>query len=77
MINELLNVAISQEAPKGIGHSPQSRAMYGFDFLLKWDVNIKGKSQDSTLKTQKYLFDRYLQFIKLHILNNFINSLFI
>ncbi len=29
------------------------------------------------LKTQKYLFDHYLHFLKLHIINNYINSLFI
>ncbi len=28
-------------------------------------------------KTQKYLFDHYLHFLKLHIINNYINSLFI
>ncbi len=33
--------------------------------------------QDSTLNTQKYLFDHYLHFLKLHIVNNYINSLFI
>ncbi len=27
-------------------------------------------------KTQKYLFDHYLHFLKLHIINNYINSLF-
>ncbi len=33
--------------------------------------------QDSRLKTQKYLFDHYLHFLKLHIINNYINSLYI
>ncbi len=28
-------------------------------------------------KTQKYLFDHYLHFLKLHLINNYINSLFI
>ncbi len=28
-------------------------------------------------KTQKYLFDHYLHFLKLHIINNYINSLII
>ncbi len=33
--------------------------------------------EDSRLKTQKYLFDHYLNFLKLHVINNNINSLFI
>ncbi len=35
------------------------------------------EAQDSRLKTQTYLFDHYLHFLKLHIINNYINSLFI
>ncbi len=30
-----------------------------------------------TQKTRNYLFDHYLHFLKLHIINNYINSLFI
>ncbi len=33
--------------------------------------------KDSRLKTQKYLFDHYLHFLKLHIIINYINSLFL
>ncbi len=33
--------------------------------------------QDSRFKTQTYLFDHYLHFLKLHIINNYINSSFI
>ncbi len=34
------------------------------------------KTQDSKLKSI-YLFDHYLHFLKLHFINNYINSLFI
>ncbi len=35
------------------------------------------KTQKYFFKTQKYLFDHYLHFLNLHIINNYINSLFI
>ncbi len=34
-------------------------------------------SSENVQKTQKYLIDHYLHFLKLHIINNYINSLFI
>ncbi len=39
--------------------------------ILKTSVVLK--TQDS--KTQKYLFDHYLHFLKLHIINNYIKFL--
>ncbi len=46
------------------------RRCHGYHYSI---FNVKS----SRLKTQKYLFDHYLHFLKLHIINNYINSLFI
>ena len=43
MVRELLDLACSEPPPKGIGESPQSRAMYGVDIMFKWDTNEKGQ----------------------------------
>ncbi len=40
-------------------------------------LSIEVAAQDSRLKTQKYLFDHYLHFLKFHIINNCINTLHI
>ncbi len=40
-------------------------------------IFLSCKSYLKLHKTQKYLFDHYLHFLKLHIINNYINSLFI
>ena len=44
MFRELFQAAISEPPPKGIGHSPQSRAIYGVDLILKWETNSRGIS---------------------------------
>jgi tubulin--tyrosine ligase-like protein 12 len=36
MIRKVFEAAVSLPPPKGIGHSPQSRAIYGIDVMLKW-----------------------------------------
>jgi hypothetical protein len=36
MIREVFEAATSERPPKGIGQSPQSRAVYGVDVMLKW-----------------------------------------
>ncbi len=41
------------------------------------DCKMGLHTQDSRLKTQKDLFDHFLHFLKLHIINNYIYSLFI
>ncbi len=53
-----------------------NRLMSLNDTWLPKDSRLK-KTQDSRLKMQKYLFDHYLHFLKLNIINNYINSLFI
>ncbi|OQV21728.1 Tubulin--tyrosine ligase-like protein 12 [Hypsibius exemplaris] len=35
-VREVFLAAVSEPSPKGLVHSPQSRAMYGLDFMLKW-----------------------------------------
>jgi tubulin--tyrosine ligase-like protein 12 len=42
MLRELFEAAVSEPPPCGIGHSPQSRAMYAVDLLLKWDETPNG-----------------------------------
>ncbi|KAK3588486.1 hypothetical protein CHS0354_012895 [Potamilus streckersoni] len=42
MIRGIFEAASAKPAPAGIGHSPQSRAMYAIDLLLRWDKNNKG-----------------------------------
>ena len=43
MILEVLKAALVASPPKGLGHSPQSRAMYGVDVILKWDTDRDGE----------------------------------
>ena len=43
VIKELFTAATSLPPPQGIPHSPQSRAIYGLDFMLKWSTNDKGE----------------------------------
>ena len=35
-MREVFQAAVSEPSPKGLVHSPQSRAVYGLDFMLKW-----------------------------------------
>ena len=42
MFRELFEAASSKPSPCGISPSPQSRAMYAIDLLLKWNTNNKG-----------------------------------
>lgn len=42
MIRELFEAAVSKPPPMGIGHNPQSRALYAIDLLLKWDDTNEG-----------------------------------
>lgn len=37
MFRETFEAAVSKDPPAGIGHSPQSRAMYAADLMLSWD----------------------------------------
>jgi len=36
VIRQVFTAATAQLPPKGIGHSPQSRAIYGIDVMLQW-----------------------------------------
>lgn len=42
MFRELFEAASSKPSPAGIAPSPQSRAMYAVDLLLKWKTNKQG-----------------------------------
>jgi len=35
-IRQVFTAATAEPPPKGIGHSPQSRAVYGLDIMLQW-----------------------------------------
>lgn len=48
MFRELFEAAVSKPSPRGIPPSPQSRAMYAVDLLLKWDTNNTGKSEHAS-----------------------------
>ncbi|XP_012276050.1 tubulin--tyrosine ligase-like protein 12 [Orussus abietinus] len=37
MLKEVFEAAVAAEPPKGIAHSPQSRALYAVDLMLQWD----------------------------------------
>ncbi|XP_014781952.1 tubulin--tyrosine ligase-like protein 12 isoform X1 [Octopus bimaculoides] len=41
----LFLAATKEPFPRGIPHSPQSRAMYGIDFLLKWGTDDEGNKK--------------------------------
>ncbi|GFO03607.1 tubulin--tyrosine ligase-like protein 12, partial [Plakobranchus ocellatus] len=43
MLRELFQAATSLPSPKGIHHSPQSRAMYAVDLMLTWDTKPSGE----------------------------------
>ncbi|XP_071134636.1 tubulin--tyrosine ligase-like protein 12 [Mytilus edulis] len=43
MFREMFEAASCKPAPAGIAPSPQSRAMYAVDLLLKWKTNTKGE----------------------------------
>lgn len=43
MLRELFQAATSLPAPQGIAHSPQSRAMYAVDLMLKWSTKPTGE----------------------------------
>jgi len=49
VIRKVLEAGTAELPPKGLGHSPQSRAIYGFDFMLRWQA---------TGETGKYSTDR-------------------
>jgi tubulin--tyrosine ligase-like protein 12 len=36
MIKEVFKCAVAKEPPEGLGHSPQSRALYAIDLMLSW-----------------------------------------
>jgi len=36
VIRQAFTAATARPPPKGIGHSPQSRAIYGVDVMLQW-----------------------------------------
>ena len=40
MITEVFKSAVSLPPPRGLGHSPQARAIYAIDFMLKWSDNM-------------------------------------
>ncbi|GAB1609214.1 tubulin--tyrosine ligase-like protein 12 [Argonauta hians] len=42
MFRGVFQAATLEPYPRGIPHSPQSRAMYAIDFLLKWGTDDKG-----------------------------------
>jgi tubulin--tyrosine ligase-like protein 12 len=42
MLHELLVAATSRDPPRGIAHSPQSRALYAADIMLSWSVDSDG-----------------------------------
>jgi tubulin--tyrosine ligase-like protein 12 len=42
MLHELLVAAASREPPRGIAHSPQSRALYAADIMLAWWTDSDG-----------------------------------
>lgn len=42
MLHELLVAATSMDPPRGIAHSPQSRALYAADIMLSWSVDSDG-----------------------------------
>jgi hypothetical protein len=41
MIRKVFVAGTSNSPPKGFGQSPQSRAVYGFDIMLKWQTSSK------------------------------------
>ncbi|OWF47118.1 tubulin--tyrosine ligase-like protein 12 [Mizuhopecten yessoensis] len=42
MLREMFEGATALPAPQGIGHNPQSRAMYAVDLLLRWSTDKNG-----------------------------------
>ena len=42
VIRQVFTAATLQPPPKGIGHSPQSRAIYGVDVMLQWTTSRDG-----------------------------------
>ena len=49
VIRQVFTAAVAEPPPKGIGHSPQSRAIYGVDVMLQWMTPTgSGKSRVST-----------------------------
>jgi len=36
VIHQMFTAATARPPPKGFGHSPQSRAIYGVDVMLQW-----------------------------------------
>ena len=38
VLREVFSAATQYPPPRGVGHSPQSRAMYGVDIMLKWQI---------------------------------------
>ena len=37
-----MQAAVDMELPHGLGHNPQSRAMYGVDLMLSWQNTAEG-----------------------------------
>ena len=42
MIRQIFEGASKENAPKGIAHNPQSRAMYAVDLMLDWQLDEYG-----------------------------------
>ena len=63
-IKELFVAATSKDPPRGIGHSPQSRAVYGIDFSRRWTTYEKDwlisllKKETSEINAKHYVYVR-------------------
>ncbi|VEL21581.1 unnamed protein product [Protopolystoma xenopodis] len=54
MISDVFLAAVNEPFPRGISHSPQSRAIYAVDLMLEWQVlDFKANSASSCLHRMK------------------------
>ncbi len=82
-----LDLTITKQITKLFDHNVDERLSDHPALLMYTDIQMplhpvkytthRKLSEDSRIRTQKYLFDHYLHFLKLHIINNYINSPFI
>ncbi|XP_065069444.1 tubulin--tyrosine ligase-like protein 12 [Rhopilema esculentum] len=77
IIKLLFKSAVSRLPPNGIGHSTQSRAMYGLDFMYKWQDKEKTSIQPMLIEVN------YMPSIKRcckyepHLVNDFFQTMFL
>lgn len=53
MIKEVFACAVAKNPPEGLGHSPQSRALYAIDLMLAWEPETNASVESIDTNSRK------------------------